>query len=144
MSGEMYGRDCKDASRAVCRAGEAEAGRALLRNAATMRCLAYILEGLAVRMWTRRIWTRSERMPAVVRMANAKKEKTAARLGSCRAVRRRWIFLTAEAAGSVAYGVAGLNGEIYEQLLAEMGKIILYDELAHGALAKRAIALSVD
>jgi hypothetical protein len=35
-------------------------------------------------------------------------------------------------AGSVAYGVVGLNGEIYEQLLAETGKIILHDEMAHG------------
>jgi len=29
--------------------------------------------------------------------------------------------------------VVGLKREIYEQLLTEMGKIILYDELAHGA-----------
>lgn len=36
------------------------------------------------------------------------------------------------AAGSVAYGVVGLNGDIYEQLLAETGKIILHDEMAHG------------
>ena len=35
-------------------------------------------------------------------------------------------------AGSVAYGVVGLEGDIYEQLLAETGKIILHDELAHG------------
>jgi len=35
-------------------------------------------------------------------------------------------------AGSVAYGVVGLKGDIYEQLLAETGKIILHDELAHG------------
>jgi hypothetical protein len=35
-------------------------------------------------------------------------------------------------AGSVAYGVVGLKGDIYEQLLAETGKIILHDEMAHG------------
>ncbi len=35
-------------------------------------------------------------------------------------------------AGSVAYGVVGLKGDSYEQLLAETGKIILHDELAHG------------
>ena len=35
-------------------------------------------------------------------------------------------------AGSVAYGVVGLKGEIYEQLLSETGKIILHDEMAHG------------
>ena len=35
-------------------------------------------------------------------------------------------------AGSVAYGVVGLKGDVYEQLLAETGKIILHDELAHG------------
>jgi hypothetical protein len=35
-------------------------------------------------------------------------------------------------AGSVAYGVVSLKGEIYEQLLAETGKIILHDEMAHG------------
>jgi len=35
-------------------------------------------------------------------------------------------------AGSVAYGVVGLKGDIYEQLLAETGKIVLHDELAHG------------
>ena len=29
--------------------------------------------------------------------------------------------------------MVGLKREIYEQLLTEMGKIILYDELAHGA-----------
>lgn len=41
-------------------------------------------------------------------------------------------------AGSVAYGVVGLKGEIYEQLLAETGKIILHDEMAHGdALEER-------
>ena len=41
-------------------------------------------------------------------------------------------------AGSVAYGVVGLKGDVYEQLLAETGKIILHDEMAHGdALEKR-------
>jgi hypothetical protein len=41
-------------------------------------------------------------------------------------------------AGSVAYGVVGLRGDIYEQLLAETGKIILHDEMAHGdALEER-------
>jgi hypothetical protein len=41
-------------------------------------------------------------------------------------------------AGSVAYGVVGLKGGVYEQLLAETGKIILHDEMAHGeALEER-------
>lgn len=35
-------------------------------------------------------------------------------------------------AGSVAYGVIGLKGGVYEELLAEVGKIILHDEMAHG------------
>jgi hypothetical protein len=35
-------------------------------------------------------------------------------------------------AGSVAFGVIGLNGGDYENLLAEVGKIILHDEMAHG------------
>ena len=35
-------------------------------------------------------------------------------------------------AGSVAYGVGGLKGDIYEQLLAETVKIILHDEMAYG------------
>jgi hypothetical protein len=35
-------------------------------------------------------------------------------------------------AGSVAYGVIGLKGGAYEELLAEVGKIILHDEMAHG------------
>lgn len=35
-------------------------------------------------------------------------------------------------AGSVAYGVVGIKGDSYEQLLAEVGKIILHDEMAHG------------
>ncbi len=41
-------------------------------------------------------------------------------------------------AGSVAYGVVGLRGDVYERLLAEVGKIILHDEMAHGeALEER-------
>jgi hypothetical protein len=41
-------------------------------------------------------------------------------------------------AGSVAYGVVSLKGEVYEQLVAETGKIILHDEMAHGeALEER-------
>jgi len=41
-------------------------------------------------------------------------------------------------AGSVAYGMVGLKGGIYEELLAETGKIILHDEMAHGdALEQR-------
>jgi hypothetical protein len=41
-------------------------------------------------------------------------------------------------AGSVAYGVVGLKGSVYEELLAEVGKIILHDEMAHGeALEER-------
>ncbi|NIO07623.1 MAG: hypothetical protein GTO40_06290 [Deltaproteobacteria bacterium] len=35
-------------------------------------------------------------------------------------------------AGSVAFGVIGLEGGDYESLLAEVGKIILHDEMAHG------------
>jgi hypothetical protein len=35
--------------------------------------------------------------------------------------------------GSVALGVVSLKGGAYEELLAEVGKIILHDELAHGA-----------
>jgi len=35
-------------------------------------------------------------------------------------------------AGSVAYGVVGLKGAVYEQLLSETGKIILHDEMSHG------------
>lgn len=48
--------------------------------------------------------------------------------------RRAWEKISPlhGAAGSVAYGVVGLKGEIYEQLLAETGKIILHDEMAHG------------
>jgi hypothetical protein len=37
-------------------------------------------------------------------------------------------------AGSVAYGVVGLKGADYESLLAEVGKIILHDEMAHGSV----------
>ncbi len=36
------------------------------------------------------------------------------------------------AAGSVAYGIIGLKGGVYEELLSEVGKIILHDEMAHG------------
>lgn len=35
-------------------------------------------------------------------------------------------------AGSVAYGIIGLKGGVYENLLAEVAKIILHDEMAHG------------
>jgi len=35
-------------------------------------------------------------------------------------------------AGSVAFGVIDLKGGVYEELLAEVGKIILHDEMAHG------------
>ncbi|MGH7847749.1 MAG: hypothetical protein ACREQW_21615 [Candidatus Binatia bacterium] len=35
-------------------------------------------------------------------------------------------------AGSVAYGIVGLRGDTYEQLLAETARIILHDEMAHG------------
>jgi hypothetical protein len=35
-------------------------------------------------------------------------------------------------AGSVAYGLIDLKGDIYEQLLAETAKIVLHDEMAHG------------
>ncbi len=35
-------------------------------------------------------------------------------------------------AGSVAFGVIDLKGGDYEELLAEVGKIILHDEMAHG------------
>ena len=38
----------------------------------------------------------------------------------------------------MAYGVVGLKGSVYEELLAEVGKIILHDEMAHGeALEER-------
>ncbi len=34
--------------------------------------------------------------------------------------------------GSVAYGMIGLAGGVYEELMAETAKIILHDEMAHG------------
>ena len=37
-------------------------------------------------------------------------------------------------AGSVAFGVVSLKGGDYEVLLAEVGKIILHDEMAHGSV----------
>ena len=40
-------------------------------------------------------------------------------------------------AGSVAYGLVGLRGGVYEELLAEVAKIILHDEMAHGSVLER-------
>lgn len=40
-------------------------------------------------------------------------------------------------AGSVAYGLIGLKGGVYENLLAEVAKIILHDEMAHGSVLER-------
>ena len=39
--------------------------------------------------------------------------------------------------GCVAYGVIGLEGGIYEELLSETGKIIIHDEMAHGGVLGR-------
>jgi hypothetical protein len=41
------------------------------------------------------------------------------------------------AAGSVAYGLIGLEGGIYEELLSETGKMVIHDEMAHGGVLGR-------
>jgi len=40
-------------------------------------------------------------------------------------------------AGSVAYGLIGIEGGIYEELLSETGKMVIHDEMAHGGVLGR-------
>lgn len=40
-------------------------------------------------------------------------------------------------AGSVAYGLIGIEGDVYEDLLSETGKMVIHDEMAHGGVAGR-------
>lgn len=40
-------------------------------------------------------------------------------------------------AGSLAFGMIGLEGGIYEELLAETGKMVIHDEMAHGFVLGR-------
>jgi hypothetical protein len=40
-------------------------------------------------------------------------------------------------AGSVAFGMVGLEGGMYEELLAETGKMVIHDEMAHGFVLGR-------
>jgi hypothetical protein len=40
-------------------------------------------------------------------------------------------------AGSAAYGLIGLKGDVYEELLSETGKMVIHDEMAHGGVAGR-------